>query len=287
MYHVQVVGIVYFNVCTTEPKVALVPNGTQADGHIPQHNASFFIEEGLHDSDTWWRQYKFVRPIEFETDRINRTRSVNLLEFRIPSRAEITFDCDDTKLETVDLDTGLPQLSKVDPRFDLDLEDPDIIARFQIPGGKLQAFQFGDASIVRWTISKHSGPITITARTAEETKRITLKSVKGDKAPEIVFSNTIDMIGQDHSHEEGPGAKKDLTGPGHGHDHAGGHFVLYAKINKGRDERGLENPELPDVTLLQELEFEHPYLRFLLQQEQIPLPGCVPTCCAKPQHAGA
>jgi len=283
MYSVHFVGIIYFHVCTTDRKIALVPNGINGDGHVPPHYASFFIEASLHDSDTWWRDQKFNRQLQMET-ALAKPGTFDVLEFRIPKPAVITFDCGDETLETKDLDIGLPQLKKIDPRFVLDLNDVDTIAQMAIPGGKLQAFQFGgDASVVSWTITKHSDLVTITASAGDEIKRITLKRFDRHASPEIVFSNTPDLI---TARSEPPG-HTEIDHPGHKEtgsgttpsNHAGGHFTLYAKLDKNRDERGLENPTLPNVRVLDEWPFEHRYLLFLLQKEQIPMPGCVPTCC--------
>jgi len=274
MYSVDFVGIIYFHVCTGDRKFALVPNGLTGDGHVPPHYASFFIEASMHDSDNWWRDQKFNRQVDVETS-FTKTRPFDVLEFRIPKPAEITFDCGDKTLVTTDLDSGLPQLKKIDPHFELDLTGADTIAKMTIPGGALQAFQFGDASVVRWTITKHSDLVTITVNAGDETKRITLKRFDDRSSPGIVFSNTVDML---KARDEHTGDLANTNGTA-AHDHTG-HFTLYAKLDKNRDPRGLENPKLPDVRALKKLpDVTHPYLLFLLQAPQIPLPGCVPTCC--------
>jgi len=42
---------------------------------------------------------------------------------------------------------------------------PDAIAKVPLPGGALEVLRFGASTIVRWLISEHDDPITITART--------------------------------------------------------------------------------------------------------------------------
>jgi len=288
MYQVHFVGIVYFNVCKSDNKIALVPNGTRGNGHIPPHYASLFIEESLHDSDSWWRDRKFVRTISVQNpDR--STREVNLLEFRITKPAEITFDCGDETLECVNIDKTLAELKVVAPGFDLDLDKPDIIAKVNVPGGKLEAFRFAvdELATVQWTIWKHSVPITITAKEGADVRRITLKH--NDGPPEVVFSHTPDLIqtAMDNMQRSAAGekaqkAQKAPQAPPHG---AAGampnthHFRLYAKLDKQRDENKFTGA-LPIYRGVSELPSTHPYLTFLRQLEEIPLPGCVPTCCA-------
>ena len=68
--------------------------------------------------------------------------------------------------------------------------------------------------------------------------------------------------------------------PGSGHGFAGaGHFMLYAKLDKRRDESKFTNPKLPDFARLTPLPFSHPYLAFLSDMDEVPDGACVPSCC--------
>lgn len=282
MYHVHFVGIVYFNVCKRDGKIALVPNGTRGGGHIPLHYASFFIEESLHDSDNWWPDRKLLRTISIDNPD-HSSSDVNLIEFRITKPAEITFDCGDETLECVNIDKTLPELKVIAPGFELDLDKPDIIAKLDVPGGKLEAFRFDndELAVVRWTITKHSTPITITAKEGADVRRITLKNVE---EPEVVFGHTADLIQTAAENLQREAARPNTRGSkadGGGAMTGAHHFLLYARIDKQRDEKKFTKlNKLPNYHALNDLPFKHPYLTFLLQLEEIPLPGCVPTCCA-------
>ena len=272
MYKVHFAGLIYFHVCTTESRQALVPDGTEAVGHIPSHYASIFIELAQHDSDNWWPTSKIARQVSLRRGPVS-FQAVDVLEFRIPERAEISFACGDTALDTSNLDVVLPQLKKIDDQFVIDLDDIDVIATLPLPGGKLEALGFGSTAMVTWTITQHSDPITITARVGDVARRITLKG--SEDTSEIVFSNTQDFFINNGSHEVGrpdPGAGSHAKDGQH-------HFTLYAKINKKRDSSKLENFEFVKPKTLPTLSFRQAYLGFLEGFAEIPAPNCVPTCC--------
>jgi len=326
MYSVNFVGLNYFNTCTEGQKNVLVPNGLpdpKNHDHMPQHNASFFVEEDQVKSDNWWPDYKFTFPVKLEV-KLGKFRTVNVVEFRIPKKVELDFRCDEKILYNVNLDEGLPKLQEVDG-FELDSR-PKTIANIPLPGGSLEVFRFGSAALVRWFVSKHQDPITITAFAAEERKRVTLTECDPQIPTEIVFSNTVNLrdlaesqgAGQhnipkenehdggmtggsmrDHMQDDVPisvadHAAHDVSENGvglNGRDvhfagmHAShgfaGHFVLYAKLDKARDESKFENPPLPDFMQLTPATFSHPYLAFISGMDEVPDGACVPSCCAK------
>ena len=317
MYAVHFVGLNYFNACKVGEKDVLVPNGTPGSGkddQIPQHFASLFIEAEQCDSDNWWPEQKHIRPIQLEI-KLGEFRTVNVIEFRLPEKplattkpANVHFECKEKTLRNVNLDEGLPKLQTLG--FELD-DAPDAIAKVPLPGGALEVLRFGASTIVRWLISEHDDPITITAHAGKETKHVRLKKTDGQLA-EIVFSNTVDLLphaghdgnGQSNGHDTAVDGGMVMTGVRHavvcavhggmagahevpaaaagmhGHDHGtAGHFVLYAKLDKERDEEKFENPNLPDPMRLIPAPFTHAYLAYLSSLEEVPDPPCSGGCC--------
>lgn len=316
MYTVAFVGLNYFNACKEGQKEALIPNGTKgsAGDHIPQHNASVFIETDQIDSHTWWKDQVFSHPVPLAVN-LDESRTVEMMEFRIPKEVEIKFRCEEGTLENVNLDQGLPKLQDV-KGFVLD-DHPDAIAKVPLPAGELEVFQFGSAALVRWLISQHKEPITITAFAGNEKRRVTLKKSDEQIPTEIVFSNTVDLLKLGDSHDDngrgsvghggdmhmgdmqmgdmpaanahngemdsggnGGGVHDGAMGAMHGGGHGfAGHFVLYAKLDKERNESLFEKPVLPNFTDLAPLPFSHPYLTFLSEMDEVPDGACVPSCC--------
>lgn len=309
MYTVSFVGLNYFNACTTAEKKVMIPNGTRGGGHIPTHYASLFIEADRLGPDDWWTDQKLRRRIRLEVS-LGEFRTVDVIEFRIPKKVELTFRCSDDALVNVNLDDGLPKLQDA-TGFKLDSVGADTIAEVPIPGGALEAFRFGSSALVRWLIEKHHDPITITARDGEETRRITLKESGSQIPTEIVFSNTVDLLTRANGHGQSP---ESGAGNGHGGDmptgdmpgaamqggsmqsssmvmvaanggdgqssHGpSGHFMLYAKLDWDRDENKFTKPDLSGLKNFKPLPFHHPYLAFLCTLKEVPDPPCVPSCC--------
>lgn len=193
MLRVHFVGIVYFNVCTLEQRLALFPNGTGSSDGMPSHHAGFFIEANRHDADDWWPDSKFVRMRRFE-DKPGVFRTAAMYEFRIPEPAEVTFHCGDKKLDIKNLDEALPKIHEIAPEFELDVAHGDTIVRVPITGGTLEVFRFDPAgAVVSWSIADHPDPITITAKAGQSVRTVTLKAA-GTADTEIVFSNTPDLL---------------------------------------------------------------------------------------------
>lgn len=300
MYTVHFVGLNYFNACTPGGKEVLIPNGTSPSDDVPQHFASLFIEAEQLASDDWWPDYRLPRKISLEV-KLGEIRTVDVIEFRIPKKAEVTFQCNEKTLTNRNLDLGLPNLQGLG--FVLDAE-PDTIANVPLPGGVLEVFRFGASALVRWLITDHDDPITVTARAGKEARSVTLLKSDEQLPAEVVFSNTVDLLtpaGPQAGNGNGDGmhgagmhavthAAMDGSGNGngghsatepggmHGHGSAG-HFVLYAKLDKDRDESKFASPKLPDPMLLTPLPFSHPYLAFLSSLEEVPDAPCIPSCC--------
>ena len=194
MLRVHFVGIVYFNVCSLDQRLALFPNGTKPGDGRPVHHAGFFIEAERHDADDWWPDSKFVRVRRIE-DQPGVFRTASMVEFRIPEAAEITFHCRDKKLDIRNLDEALPKIHEIAPEFELDVDRGDTIARVPITGGTLEVFRFDPAgAVVSWSIADHPDPITVTANAGGTVRSVTLKPAGAGAETQIVFSNTPEVI---------------------------------------------------------------------------------------------
>jgi len=312
MYTVNFVGLNYFNACTVRDRDALIPNGTPGSGNdeegLPQHFASFFIEEEKCDSDNWWPDQKIRRQIPLEI-KIGELRTVNVIEFRVPPKerretppVQLRFSCSEGVLTNRNLDQGLPKLQPMG--FVLD-DHPDAIAKVALPGGDLEVFRFGGSTLVRWLIEHHDDPITITASDDKERKWVRLKKSDGALSAEIVFSNTIELLphangggnGQSGVHGSGmngngmsgmtngpamsamAGAMADGGMGGMHHHGPAGHFVLFAKLDKKPDEKKFDKTVFPDPMTLKPAVFSHPYLAYLSSMQETPDPQCSGSCC--------
>jgi hypothetical protein len=278
-YTVHMMGIMYFHVCTTDVKEVLVPDGTQGKDHIPPHLASLFVDKDLRIEDTWWVD----QTIEHEVQAIDEQGQVvtkRVFEFRVPRdckpvRIEFLHQ-EDRQVEVVNLDQLLPMIGKIDPEFQLDLEQPAAIARVPIRKGRLEAFAFnGGRSAVQWTFEGGSKSLTIAGVTESETKSITVRATTGELGSEIVFSNTPNLlplaqlqahVATNSAHDHHPGH----PGTGHtGHDH---HFQLYRQVEKHRDGTRLVFPSDRE-----DLPFGAHYLKAV---SNVYLDNsCTPTCC--------
>jgi hypothetical protein len=269
-----------------------------------------FIEEERCDSDNWWPDQKHVRAIQLEI-KLGEFRTVNVIEFRIPPKprpetypVELRFSCSEAPgtLNNLNLDQGLPQLQPMG--FVLD-DQPDAIARVPLPGGDLEVFRFGGSTLVRWMIEHHEDLITIKASDGKGSKSVTLKKSDGSPPAEIVFSNTIDLLpkatnggnGQPSVQSAGmsggsmaglqdgtvmsamSGAAVDGGMGGMHHHGPAGHFVLFAKLDKARDERKLDKTQFPNAMNLKPAVFSHPYLAYLSSMQETPDPQCSGSCC--------
>jgi hypothetical protein len=303
MYTVNFIGLNYFDACKVPHIDVLTPNGTPGSGkdddQIPEHFASLFIEEELCAGDDWWPEHKQIRQVPLEI-KIGEFRIANVVEFRIPPKTDpytdpavIHFQCKDKTFNNVNLETGLPVLQ--DMGFVL-ADRPNAIAKVPLPGGAVEVFRFGGATLVRWLISEHDDPITISAYDGKKTRHVMLKKSDGNVPPEIVFSNTVDLLtplpsfngnGQTVHGGMAPGNGHGGMTAVHGSDAAGsmhnhgsaGHFVLYAKLDKDGDEQKFESPKLPDPLKLKAASFSNAYLAYLSSLEETPDPPCSGGCC--------
>ncbi len=297
MYAVNFIGLNYFNACTVGQRDVLTPNGTPGSGkdddQVPEHFASLFIDEDLCADDDWWPEQKHVRPVRLEI-KLGEFRTANVIEFRIPAKpdqytepVDLHFPCRDRTLTNLNLDNGLPKLQTMG--FVLD-DRPDAIAKIPLPGGTLEVFRFGGATLVRWLISDHDDPITITAHDGKKARRVMLKKSDGPLPAEIVFSNTVDLLAPlvMPTQSQNMGVASGGTMPvmhatsvaGSMHNHgSAGHFVLYAKLDKDRNEQKFESPKLPDPMKLKGAPFSNAYLAYLSSLEETPDPPCSGGCC--------
>jgi hypothetical protein len=267
MITVYMAGLIYHHGCATDAKRALVPDGT---GYCPRHYASLFIEPDRVIASDWWKGCK-----------IDHSRQVKVIEFRIPTRAEITFPDDDNQVaQFVNLNDWLPKPETYDKKFEIDLDYPETIAEAPIRGGALTAYSFRreldkeDVAIVQWAIKNDSSEVTINARSLHDHKTLTLKNRNDGYGLEIVFSNTQYLISE-------PKHPKHKMTKGHEMPSGDmpGHFMLYEKLNKHRPGEMKDNPH--GTTGLKPLKYSHAYLKYLAGKLHPFLgdPGCTPTCC--------
>jgi hypothetical protein len=249
MITVYIAGLIYHHGCDVHSKWALVPDGTKFD---PPHYASIFVEKKRVKKAVWWGG-----------DQQNENKSLGVMEFRIPTRAVVTFpdDAEDgAHFRNLSL---LPTLHD-NPGWEIDLVNPETIAEVPIRSGRLTAYAFDPAgeervAVVKWKFANKSNEVKIKARTLHETKSLTLYNSKG---LEIVFSNTAELGRAACSHVD----------PHHSH------FVLYDKLNKKRPMN--PPPKPPDCCPdLDPLKYSHPYLKHLHDAHRLGDVGCTPTCC--------
>jgi hypothetical protein len=299
-YHVNLIGLIYFHVCETSGELsAFFPDGRNPGGGIPPHLASLFIEVKDHDSDDWWSGYKRLRTLELKPTP-GTTLDVDVFEFEVPEQATITFSNNDQNPDPADLKNSLPRVLQLDSNFVFDPQG-EIIAKVPLTGGTLQTQNFEGAAIVRWTITTHASPITITAHTSSgtssDTRRITLKP--STTPLEIVFSNTSDLIKEgrdkiavraraaaDAGGSNGPAGAvggavtRDVVTSSSANAKEDDHSSIFGKLNKNRDGKGIAAAKFPDFKNLPTALSTHAYLNFLRRGKELPLPKCSPICCS-------
>jgi hypothetical protein len=297
-YIVNFVGIIYFHVCSGDGDYkAFFPDGRNPGDDIPPHDARLLIEVKDHDADNWWRDQKSLRTLQLQP-RPGEFIDVDVFEFTLPERATVTFSSEDRKLDLGNLRQALPGAKDLDPDFTVDPKNVKVIAEVPLTGGKLEAQSFESAAVVQWTVTDDSEPITITAQTDKETRRITLKP-GGDGQVEVVFSNTSDLI---------PGARRKIAraeramapvGRSNGpvsavmvdpkgqvaveeaeEEDEDTHAAIYGQLDVRRNGRGIAKSDFPDFTQLPPCPSTHAFLNFLRRGKQIPLPKCSPICCS-------
>jgi hypothetical protein len=298
-FTVQMVGIMYFNVCSKngenscppDAREVLIPDGTQGDGHIPPHLASLFIEKDLCVRDDWWTAGRIEHQVQ-AMDEQGQLVTKRVIEFQIPqgdkpATIEFPYRGNGT-FEAVNLDRLLPRIGTIDPQFELDLEHPSAIARIPLRGGRLEAFALnGGAATVQWTFETDSEPLTITAQSETSSGTVTVKAVGGRLGTEIVLSNTPDLLSRvqlptvvhtpgAHEHASAD-AVAEHAGHGEGGVSHGGnedhHFKLYGKLEKHRNASRLNFPKDRE-----DLPFGTHYLKAVSTVHLAS--GCTPTCCA-------
>lgn len=277
MYTVDLVGLVYLNICKDET-IAVAPDGRVGHGN-DAHYASIMIRAEDLDRDDWWPGSKIERQIGVLVS-IGTMQTSVVWEFRLPDRATVTFACQDPTLTTGNVKDALPKAKAIDPQFELDTSGA--IAEVPVRGGKLETLGLGRAALVRWTVEHHPDPIVIAVKTADAEKQITL--TRGATGIEVVFANTPDIfIGRPQNGDEAGGEEHDH---GHHHDHGHGdeegpdHFPIYGRINKGPNgATAFAEADIAPIEGLAVAPFRHPYLAKLTSGPQIPNGRCVPICC--------
>ena len=252
-FKVDFIGMVYFVHQNDDSRIALLPNGAAPENDVEPHFASFFLDKDFVTKADWWQ----VPQKKIFAD-------AGVIEYRIAKPATITISGvsepapNRVPLNTAAHEGGLPQVKTVNPEFEVDLKQPESIARLNIRQGTMTALKLTDAAISQLT-TEHAGPITIKATTKDgKTRQIELKD-----GAEIIFSNTSDLF-----------PDKPADGPGVTHE---SHFQLYAKLDIARDPTKLKIP--PSVGALPPLLTDHPYFTLLFEKGEVPRPECSNTCC--------
>lgn len=262
MLTIHMSGLMYFNGCHAKRKEALVPDGTRwlpSHPDIPTHYASVWIESKDLKTSHWWPEQQCERKIEFKDGSGQVTETVYVTEFHIPERATVTFPDRHDKPSYFDsFERDLPKLKQLNNSFEVDLKNPEVIARVSIRGGHLAVYEFKKVASVKWTIEHPSNPMAIKANNYS----ITLKP----EAAEIVFSNNSNLLADDY-----PPGHDCLNTPD-----PNNHFYLYSRLEKHRDGSGLVIPCYP--THLKPLAYKHAYFR-KLASGRLSDSGCTGTCC--------
>jgi len=265
MLTVHMSGLMYFNGCHTTKKEALAPNGTRPPADypkIPKHYASIWVESDDLREANWWpdlprdKRHRLL-PLEFK-NRDDETEKAWVHEFRIPEPAAVTFPDElDAPAHFHRFEYALPRLQNADNDFEVDVDDPDAIARVSIRGGNLGVYVFKKVASVKWVIKHPADPMKIRANQYS----ITL----APQANEIVFSNNSDLLENDYQ-----GHDCDQLDPNN-------HFYLYSRIAKDKNGSGLIIPCYPQN--LQPLWYQHAYLKKLNDITRLNDSGCTGTCC--------
>lgn len=263
-FTIDFIGLAYFHKCKRSGGLVLLPDGTNPYGTIPEHFASFFLEDAKVDfpGSDWWRATPKKKLSE-----------IHVTEFPIPKQSELFITglsensgCwplgGASRLDVGNLHKALPQLKKCEKNFRVDLKKAETIARLPIRRGKLEALTFKHAAVTRLTVESHAGPVTITARSKDGKD---VKTVTVEDGTEIVLSNTSDFLNLAEESE--------MPHMAVGSD-PNSHFRLYKKLDVNK-EGLLKEPTIPR---LDPLEPVHPYLK-LIAASRVPGAGCSNTCC--------
>jgi hypothetical protein len=262
-YAIDFVGLVhFFHLDSNAGRIVMLPDGSDPEADfpgskIPRHYASFFVASDcvIKEQTRWWTP----EPNEvFEENGIS--------EFPIPRPSRITVSglnenpgCWPFGTDTFDPndhDKKVPGLARQDPNFRIVPEKAATVVQMPMRRGKLTAYSFGEgAAVSRLDVTKHKGPIMITART-DDGKTMRTLVLKNDT--EIVLSNTSDLFSDDPYEE------------------TVSHFRLYAQLDIKRRYEMLKDP---DDSELDPLVSNHPYLKLISEIGTIPRPGCSNTCC--------
>ncbi|HYO77939.1 MAG TPA: hypothetical protein VE010_15885, partial [Thermoanaerobaculia bacterium] len=247
-FRMHTVGLIYF-AHDRNTRRLLLPDGTVSNGVIPEHYASFFVEEARVDASGWW------------TPRPTGIEDVKVAEYRIEQRARLSVTgIEDAPrgLDTRAHDRKLPELKKVKPDFRLS-DRPDTIAELTIDRGKLEAFLFLQQAVVStWTVETKES-VTITATAEEGEKRLVIQP-----DTEIVFANTSELLSSPAArlwYEKTKGGRKTTEAyrqrAAFRRERAEeqSHFVLYSKLDANPDPSQMKDPTPPDLVS------DHPYIR--------------------------
>lgn len=193
-YTVQFVGLVCFY-RESEAREALLPDGRNPIAGIDPHFASIVVRSDAIDEMSGWNGDADVAQGTFEL---------------VP--CSISLEGADTPgpLDTSAQDDALPQLRRLDPNFEIDLNTAETIARLPIRQGTLAAYSVpGGTALISQLDVLHDGPITVTVTPLDGSEPKILRLKPGT---EIAIANTARLY---------PNAAE-----------SGGHFRIYEKLSK-------------------------------------------------------
>lgn len=234
MLNVYFTGLIYLNGCNVPDKRAYAPDGRDYD---PPHQASLWIAASLIDEDAtdWWDGWRFSHQYEVTGGGAGK-RTVNVVEFRLPDQADISFPDDGHAGTCTDLDDLMPKLKKkkndgTEEPYVIDPATAETIAEVAIVGGAIQPKRFDQLGFVEWDINS-AAPLAITAA---------LKGADGEagsssssESEEEIDSRTITLIDPGNGdpievvlsnmHTVPDNAKRDILAHGD-------HIPLFVKLN--------------------------------------------------------
>lgn len=201
MLKVYFTGLIYFDGCNAAQKNAYAPDGTNDD---PSHHASLWVvKDELDEKATAWFAGSTI-PHQFAAHGLRGAGTVDVLEFRIPSSADLSFPAGTQPASCSDLDDGLPKLQKWQPDgtfsdFAINPAVARTIAVIPIDSGNIRPAMFQSIRVVEWTIDDNASfSITATLRNGGGSGTIVLNAPPKGEWAEVVFSN-IHEVPEDDS----------------------------------------------------------------------------------------
>jgi len=213
MYKVQFVGLVCFY-RERGARLALLPDGRKPDHGIDPHYGMVVVPADSIEQMTGWGGVDI------------RERGY----FPLEEPCEVVIEGADMAGELdVDEHEGLPQLRQIDPKFEINLDCAETIARVSIRQGKLKSYHIpGGKAVVSELVVPHEGSIGVTVKEKDGQERF----IRVKAGTEIAITNM---------------ARGDVYRRKDSHD---GHFRIYEKLSVRKDVSLKEPETVPALTEL-------------------------------------